>query len=166
MCRLFPILLIVIALGAGAGAGLYLGGDKACAAGAAAPAPEADAADGDDCGEVVKEKADKPTEYAALQRQFVIPVMRDGQVNAMVVASLALEVVEGGSETAFSAEPKLRDAFLRVFFTHAHSGGFDGEFTSQNAMVELRDRLREVAEPILGSVLKEVLITDIVRQDL
>ena len=164
MKRLFPMLLVIIALAGGAGAGLYLGGGKACAAGGGAAKPAA--APSDDCAEEGVDHATLPTEYAALKRQFVIPVMHGGKVEAMVVASLAVEMIEGTTEIAFSSEPKLRDAFLQVFFVHAHSGGFDGAFTQHDAMTDLRARLQEVAEPILGDSLRAVLITDIVRQDL
>jgi len=166
MKRLIPIIAVVVALTGGAGAGLFLAPKDACAA--AEPAPASSDEDMTDCApkDEMSDKKDVPTEYATMNRQFVIPVMRGGQVQAMVVATLALEVAEGTSEAAYSAEPKLRDAFLQVFFVHAHSGGFDGAFTQASAMTDLRERLYEVAKPVLGDALKSVLITDIVRQDL
>lgn len=170
MKRLLPIIIVAIALAGGAGAGLFLAPKDACAA--AEPKADADADApkdmADDCEPMAEEAEDKDaaTEFAALNRQFVIPVMSGGEVRAMVVATLALEVAEGTSQAAYSAEPKLRDAFLQVFFVHAHSGGFDGAFTQAKAMSDLRTRLYEVAEPVLGKSLKSVLITDIVRQDL
>ena len=173
MKKLLPILAVILALGGGAGAGLFLAPKDACAA--ATDTADTDGSDmtandmAEDCitdGTAAKEKEGKPTEFTSLSRQFVIPVMRGGQVEAMVVATLALDNFEGTSEAAYSAEPKLRDAFLQVFFIHAHSGGFDGAFTQAAAMSDLRERLYEVAEPVLGNALIGVLITDIVRQDL
>lgn len=162
MKKLLPILLVLLGLGGGVGAGFMLrpppGEPEACA-----PAV--------DCPEPVEERpeptaSDKPTSFASLKKQFVIPVLRDGQVVALVVASLALEVDEGTDELAFIREPKLRDAFLQVMFIHAHSGGFNGNFTQDAALRDLKLRLYEVALPIMGEALHGVLITEIVRQDL
>ncbi len=126
-------------------------------------------AEGDPCAEAEKEPAPAPegaSGYAELNRQFVIPILDQERVVALVVSSLAVEVAEGATETVFEREPKLRDAFLEVFFVHAHGGGFDGEFTSSRAIQELKDKLREAALPIMGAELRNVLITEIVRQEL
>ena len=68
-------------------------------------------------------------EYVKLNNQFVVPVVEDGRVAAMVVLSLSLEVEAGNTEAVYQREPKLRDAFLQVLFDHANVGGFCGSFT-------------------------------------
>ena len=105
-------------------------------------------------------------EYVRLNNQFLVPVMRHGSVRSLVVLSLTLEVRSGQSLTVFQHEPRLRDAFLRVMFAHANSGGFDGNFTSASAMMPLREGLREAAAEVLGDITADVLIVDIVRQDM
>ena len=96
MARILPILLIVIALAAGAGAGMFLAPADACAAGGgdssggggAVHHYPKEAAHGDeDCGDEAHEDDShgEASEFAAIKRQFVIPVMQDGTVNAMVV---------------------------------------------------------------------------------
>ncbi|MHA3978326.1 flagellar basal body-associated FliL family protein [Halovulum sp. GXIMD14794] len=159
MKKLIPLVLILIGLGGGVAAGLVL---KPGAA-------ECDAAHEDDCA--VSEKEDEPdlsapTEFADFGRQFVVPIVKDDRVQALVVATLSVEMAEGEGEKAYAREPKLRDAFLNVLFVHAHSGGFDGAFTSRSAMADLKGRLVETAKPILGKGFRDVLITEIVRQDL
>lgn len=161
MRLILPVLLALLGLGAGIGAGLFL-----------RPAPE-DHAVINPCGEGQKAAEDVPApeaegkarDYVKLNNQFVIPVVDDEQVNALVVLSLSLEVTAGGQEVIFEREPKIRDAFLQVLFDHANSGGFDGAFTNGRNMTILRDALREAAITTIGTAVTDVLIIDIVRQD-
>jgi flagellar basal body-associated protein FliL len=173
--KLLPILLALIGLGGGVGAGLFL---------RPAPAPEDHAADataaagaeGDHAAEETPpaeeggvkaegEDAANATEYVKMNNQFVVPVVEDRRVAAMVVLSLSLEVENGSTETVYQREPKLRDVFLQVLFDHANTGGFSGSFTDGSNLVVLRTSLKEAAALVLGKVVKDVLITDIARQD-
>ncbi len=167
MAKILALILALGGLGAGVGAGLML-----------RPEPEPPA----EAGEVACDSADKPEaagedvqekvpegevgfEYVKLNNQFVVPVVDEEKVKALVVLSLSLEVVAGTRETIYQREPKLRDAFLQVLFDHANAGGFDGAFTNGRNMTLLRDALREVARKTLGATVRDVLIVDVVRQD-
>ncbi len=169
MKKLLPILVILFSLGGGLAAGFIL----------RAPAEEENTCAEDDaeCEANVAEKPEpaKPvarsappgtTDFAKLDKQFVVPIVRGERVRALIVAEMAIEVEKGQVEVVDQVEPKLKDAFLRVLFTHAHSGGFDGEFTAEYALDDLRARLFEEAHAILGDIAKDVLITEIVRQDM
>ena len=166
MGKILPILLALIGLGAGIGGGIALRPDPT------------EIADLEPCGGTgqqyaaeleMEESAAEPKpsslEYVKLNNQFVIPVVGDGRVRALVVMSLNLEVAVGGRELVYQREPKLRDAFLQVLFDHANAGGFDGVFTSGRNMALLRDALKETAQKTLGETLNDVLIVDFVRQD-
>ena len=109
--------------------------------------------------------SDENLEYVRLNNQFVVPVVRDAAVRSLVVMSLTVEVDAGQAEFVFSREPRLRDALLRAMFSHANAGGFDGAFTSPSALNPLRSSLRDAAYDVLGDVVNDVLIVDIVRQD-
>ena len=104
-------------------------------------------------------------EFAKLRTQFVIPILEEGRMRALVALSVSLEVTPGFQERVFSLEPKLRDAFLRVLFRHANSGGFDGNYIDRRVMDDLRGSLFQAAKLHLGDSLIAVLILDIVRQD-
>lgn len=170
MRKLLPLLLAVIGLGAGVGAGLALRPAAEEEAGIPTPGHEAEK----DPSEGAVE-AGKPAEqdghegatfdYAKLNNQFVVPVVADGRVSGLVVLTLSLEVTTGSTETVYSREPKLRDRFLVVLFDHAAAGGFDGDFTAPSKMAALRRALTEQARRILGAVVNDVLIQDIIRQD-
>jgi hypothetical protein len=162
--KLFPLLLALLGLGGGVAAGLYL-----------RPSPQETTEDmsaetGAD-GPLKTEGAASPIEdgsapdYVKLNNQFVIPVVQKGRVAALVVLSLSIEVASGQSETVYQREPKLRDALLQVMFDHANVGGFSGSFTDAANLVVLRNNLREAATMVLGTVVRDVLITDIARQD-
>ena len=133
--------------GVGIGAGVFLRADPAGHAEMAKAEPEAE------------------PEYVKLNNQFVIPVVQAGQVAALVVVSLSLEVKAGSTETVFAREPKLHDVFLQVLFDHANAGGFAGSFTDGSNLVVLRQALKEVAMQVLGDIVSDVLIVDIARQD-
>jgi len=108
---------------------------------------------------------DSLREYVKMNNQFVIPVVKDAGVQALVVLSLSLEVPAGQKDAIYSREPKLRDSFLQVMFDHANVGGFDGEFTNANNLDVLRNALREAAQKDMGDQISDVLIVEIARQD-
>lgn len=160
--KILPVVLLVLGSGVGVGAAMAL-----------RPAPEQTVA------EVQEQNTAAPAEtaygpdnpapsmdYVKLNNQFVVPIVKDRVVVALMVLALSLEVPEGNSETVFRREPKLRDSFLQVMFDHANIGGFDGTFTEANNLAVLRGALREAAQKVLGvEIVKDVLILEIARQD-
>jgi flagellar FliL protein len=169
--KLIPVLLVLVGLGGGVGAGLFLrpapaaedhaskGADATNAGAHGEPAAEGEAADHEG------EPEEGAPEYVKMNNQFVVPVVQDSRVAAMVVLSLSLEVEAGNTEAVYQREPKLRDVFLQVLFDHANTGGFAGSFTDGSNLVVLRTSLKEAAALVLGTAVRDVLITDIARQD-
>jgi hypothetical protein len=154
--KLFPLILGLAGLGGGIGIGLVLrpvSEQDTATEEAGAPAEEAEA------------ESEDAAEFVKLNNQFVVPVVDQGRVSAMVVLSLSLEVEIGNTESVYQREPKLRDAFLQVLFDHANTGGFGGSFTDGSNLIVLRTNLKEAAGLVLGPVVRDVLITDIARQD-
>lgn len=173
MKKLIPIIMLLIGSGAGVGAGIFL-----------RPVPVVDEAAPEDKSEVhADEKAhDKDheksvdnendgaagqgMEYVRLPNQFVVPLVAEDRISAMVVMSLSVEVTSGYSEDVLEKEPKLRDGFLRVLFDHASIGGFDGAFINNENLDVVRRKLRDVAKSVMGSdIVNDVLIFEIARQD-
>ncbi|WP_022702350.1 flagellar basal body-associated protein FliL [Pseudorhodobacter ferrugineus] len=149
IAKILPILLILVGLGAGLGAGLFL-----------RPADEHVEAEAS-----TSEEVPAVSEFVKLNNQFVIPVVEKGRVAALVIMSLNVEVTLGATEAIFSQEPKLRDAMLQIMFDHANAGGFKGVFTDGANLIVLRRALTESAQNIMGEVVKDVLISDLSRQD-
>lgn len=163
MRKLFPLLLALIGLGSGIGAGLFLRPSANDSGHAADPAAETDDHAGPE--ESASHEEGTGPEYVKLNNQFVVPVVKDGLVAAMVVLSLSLEVEPGSTEAVYEREPKLRDVFLQVLFDHANVGGFSGSFTDGSNLILLRTSLKEAAGLVLGTIVRDVLITDMARQD-
>lgn len=159
--KLLPALLALVGLGIGATAGLFLrpAAPEPAVAEATETEPEADA------HEAAPAHDETAPEYVKMNNQFVIPVLEGGRVASMVIVSLSLEVASGSSEQVYSREPKLRDAFLQVLFDHANAGGFRGAFTDGSNLILLRKALLEKARSVIGDVVRDVLISDIARQD-
>jgi Flagellar basal body-associated protein FliL. len=161
--KILPVVLLLIGSGAGVGAGIFL-----------RPAPEQSVVteqEGPEAKAAEDEAHDPDTppaemEYVKLNNQFIVPVVENKQVVALVVMSLSVEVPEGKKDAVFRREPKLRDSFLQVLFDHANIGGFNGAFTDGNNLAVLRSALREVAQKAVGKeIAKDVLILEIARQD-
>ncbi len=159
---LIPVVLALVGLAGGLFAGHSMKPapepeeGEAAEAAEAAPAPEPEPA------------PDAPGEYVKLDRQFIVPVIADEKVGALMVLQMAVEMAPdaGGSAPVFDQEPKLRDEFLRVLFLHAQSGGFDGAFTEPRVMDDLRASLTSTARRVIGPGVRAVLITSIIRQDI
>ena len=71
---------------------------------------------------------------------------------------------EATEKVVRSQEPKLRDAFLRVLFDHAHTGHFGTGYTETASLDLLRRNLLAVAKQLGGESVRRVLITEIARQ--
>lgn len=164
MGKLLPIICLMAGLAAGVGAGVIL-----------APAGEVEKAEDKvdakaDQGKQKNSKSgkddnEKTQEYLKLTKQFVVPVVAEDEISALVTMSLSLEVSPGIEDVFYEIEPKLRDRFLQVLFDHANSGGFNGAFTRSDNLTALRKALLEVAQKDLGQDVSQVLIMSVSRQD-
>lgn len=164
---LIPLLFTLAGLLAGLGLGQALRPIATGPATGSAPESAADIAGPETETDGTAPGADtaSPTEFVTLDNQFIVPILREGRVTSLVVMSLGLEVGEGSRKLVFAREPRLRDSFLQVMFDHANAGGFDGPFTEGSRLTLLRRTLVEAARPILGPVVRDVLITEVARQD-
>lgn len=166
MKLLLPVVFLLVGLGVGIGAAKLLTPEK--------PSEVASDAKEEKKTEAKEQKAQKKSdkgdkaggfEYLKLTKQFVVPVVKDDHISAMVTMSLSLEANPAITETFYAIEPKLRDGFLQVLFDHANTGGFDGIFTESDTLTVLRKALLEVAQKDLGADVSQVLIMSVNRQD-
>ncbi len=173
--KLIPLFIALIGLGGGIGAGLALRpapepvavADGTCPCDCGTPgAPDAATAQAGATADHAGEDGEATTDFVKMNNQFVVPVVQDESIAALVVMSISFEVPTGGSEKIYQREPKLRDLFLQVLFDHANAGGFDGAFTAGPNMRALRTALLESARSELGNNVDDILITDIARQDM
>lgn len=174
IAKLLPVIFLLVGAGAGVGAGLFLRPPPEPVAAEDGAAMEASAKETDEAEETGEDaeageaEDDGPpeSEYVKMSNQFVIPIVEDERVSALVVLSLSVEVQVGQKATVFEHEPKVRDSFLEVLFQHASLGGFSGAFTDPKNVNDIRRALLEVAQRDLGDLAKDVLILDMARQDM
>lgn len=167
MKKLLPIIVLIVAAAIGVGAGKFL-----------QPIPEKDISETpveqSEADERQSTRApsqpprdpDEVIEYVKLNNQFVVPIVVDERVASLIVISLSIETTDARKDDVLRKEPKLRDSFLQVLFTHANLGGFKGEFTRVDKLNSLRRLLLEVAQRDVGKdAVYDVLILEIARQD-
>ena len=152
--RLIFIGLFAASATAGGFGAKWLGTADVCSAD---PCPEAD---------IAAVSTPDATEFVKLGNQFVVSIVRDDTVDAVVVLSLSVEIPEGQRDVVFAKEPRLRSEFLKVLFEHAQVGGFDGQFTASGRMERLRRGLLQAAKAELEESVLDVLITEIARQEI
>ena len=104
-------------------------------------------------------------DYQRLDDPFLVPLVRNNMVEAMMVLTLGIEVTPGQSQLIHSQEPRLRNQLLQALFDHANTGGFDGMFTVSGNMRTLRESLTRAARDVLGDAVGSILILDMVRQE-
>ncbi len=174
MKLLLPLALGLIGLVGGAGAGWYLKPPPP-----PAPCLDAHGAEQDPslCAEAEPTDAElgeaaAPTEnpkdaseFVKLDRQFIVPLVSEEKISSLVVLALAVEVAPGHVEDVMTREPRVRDALLRALFEHAYTGGFNGDFTAEYVLRDLRRNLLIAARKVSGEAVRNVLISDIIRQD-
>ena len=167
MKKLLPIIVLIITAAIGVAAGKFL-----------QPAPEIEVAEAP-AGETEAEEPQairypsppprdpgEVIEYVKLNNQFVVPIVVDERVASLIVISLSIETTDTKKDDVLRKEPKLRDSFLQVLFTHANLGGFNGEFTRADKLNSLRRLLLEIAQRDVGKeAVYDVLILEIARQD-
>ncbi|MHA1530309.1 MAG: flagellar basal body-associated FliL family protein [Alphaproteobacteria bacterium] len=178
------IALVIVLLGVGGGLALGVAlrpgdtarGSDGAAAGAHSAAPaegngaaaSAGAGHGDEgeSGGGHDGDAGAERDYVKLGRQIIIPIVRGGKTEALILFDLALDVPRSMTVRTHAAKPRLRDAFLRELFEMSYTGAFSSTYTDERIIEEIRAKLRAAARRLLGDSVAEVLILDIMRQEL
>ncbi|MEM7728176.1 MAG: flagellar basal body-associated FliL family protein [Pseudomonadota bacterium] len=105
------------------------------------------------------------TEYIKFKRQFVVPVLKNEAVDALILLNLGIEVSASRRDEMFRKEPRFRDAFIRELLQLSDRGYFDQELTSPDTYEVLRETLARAAKEISEDGVTDVLILDLSRQD-
>ncbi len=164
---LIPLVIVLLGTGIGVGAGWFLAPDPPeapeCACDGTEEGGDGPAAEGAGEGAAA---VPAEYEYVDLEGQFVVPIIVNDSPVGMMVMSLSLEMEPGARETAYAKVAKLRDEFLSVLFGYASIGGFAGNYLDLEKLRQIRRDLTEKAQEVLGPVVHEVLIIDMIRQDI
>ena len=104
--------------------------------------------------------------YFKFSRQFVVPIIGEGGVGALVILDLNLEMQSEAATNFYFREPKFRDALMQELLDLANEGRFEGRLTDRRNLEVIRTDLLAAVQDVAGDAVKEVLILDIMRQDL
>lgn len=151
---LFSVIGLIVGGGMGVGGAMFL----------SPPPSDSEMVSGDTVSEPQDEEESERA-YADFSEQFIIPLMSDDAVEALMVVSISLEVNALDLQRVHDHEPKLRAAFLQSLFNHANNGGFSGNFTHFSTMASLKRELLYVAQDVVGETVSDILILDAVRQE-
>ncbi len=160
---IIPLICLIIGTGAGVGAGIFLAPEPPPEDAIVAETPAVEELTEEQAIEIAREE--NGLEYVDLSSQFIVPLLVDGKVDAIVVLAIGLEIIEGTMQEVMLSEPKLRAAFLQSLFNHSNNGGFSGNFTAYASMDSLRRELLAIARGVSGDKITDVLILDVVRQN-
>ncbi len=103
--------------------------------------------------------------YLKFKRQFVVPVVKGGKIESLVLLNLNLEIGDDAPENIHSFEPKLRDALMRELMALSHNGLFTGDLTNTKTYDHIRENLLSATKHVLEAGVKNVLILDLSRQE-
>lgn len=156
--KVLPIIIVLIAVGgAGYAAMMMKGGPQ--------PAPKAAADHGTDEVHGVKPEDLAGVGYFDFQRNFLVPVIGDSEVQAIVLMTLSIEMDESAIEEVRGREPRIRDQFMKTLLALSHEGVFDNDITDPATYETIRVRLSRVGQTVVHESVRSVLIVDFGRQD-
>lgn len=178
---IFPILLILVVIGGAVGGDFLKTRANASHVEAHADAssePRKKAGQGDVSNKKKKEGHEKSgkqkeglpytsetEQYLKFKRQFVVPVMLDGRIDALVIMNLNLVLGSDAPANAYSLEPKLRDALTRELLNLSNQGVFGEGLTSAKNYEVVRKTLLSASQSVMPDGVKDILILDIARQE-
>jgi len=113
-----------------------------------------------------KDGASGDVSYYKFSREFVVPIMEDGTVNALVILHLQLEIDSSISSSLFSMEPKLRDNIMTTLIAISHEGLLFDNLTDPESYESIRSLVLEGLKDVQTQGIENVLIVDLARQDL
>ncbi len=190
MKQIIPIIMVLIFVAAGA-----LGGSLLKAGGSAGPSVEKQAKEnghGADKGADKKEskgdhggdkkdkkdkkkktkgdhgKSDGPVSevsFYKFSREFVVPIIRDSRVDALVILNISLEVEGDTAQKLFTLDPKLRDNIMSTLIVLSNEPGLFDNMTQVENYERIRSAVLENLRNVIPEGINNVLILDFAKQD-
>ncbi len=109
--------------------------------------------------------ADSNAAYLKFGRQFVVPVVKDGAPQVMMILEISIEIEPSLAGDIYTLEPKLRDAFLAELMRLGGAGILTKVLESPEAMANAKSALLNTAHTLLGDGAKDILILGIGVQE-
>ncbi len=104
--------------------------------------------------------------YFKFSREFVVPIMRQGDVESLVIINMSIEADPGVSDTLFRMEPKLRDNIMTTLIELSHETDSLQNFADVQNYETLRSAVLYGLQELVPEGIRNILIVDIGRQNL
>lgn len=104
--------------------------------------------------------------YYKFSREFVVPIMRGGQVKSLVILHISLETDSSTADSLFTEEPKLRDNIMTTLIELSNDGRTLEELTNVNNYETIRAMILMNLNDAISDGIRNVLIGDVAKQDL
>ena len=110
------------------------------------------------------EKDGSSTGYIKFSRPFIVPVLNSSGRNFVIMMDINIEAPSSATQSAYEKEPKLRDVMLQTLFNLSNEGTFGENLLVENNMDDLREKLLEAAQSVIGEDAQNILILNISKQ--
>lgn len=104
-------------------------------------------------------------EYMKFKRQFVVPVMQGGNIDALVIMNLSVALNGDAPSDSYNYLPRMRDAFTRELLSLSDEDVFGANLTSVESYQRIHEKLLTAAQQVMPEGVEDVLILDLARQE-
>lgn len=102
-----------------------------------------------------------PAAYFKFSRQFVTPLLEEGEPAALLILDVVIELAPDASEAIYADEPRLRDAVLKALVAQAAKGDLREALTAPDRLELTRAAVLEGVRAIIGDDARAVLLMDV-----
>lgn len=103
--------------------------------------------------------------YFKFSREFIVPIIRQGRVDSLVILNLSLEADSSIDQKLFEMEPKLRDNIMTTLITLSNDGTTFESMTDVENYETIRSMVLMNLQTVVSTGIENVLIMDLAKQD-
>lgn len=104
--------------------------------------------------------------FFKFSREFVVPIMRQGEVESLVIINMNIEADSSVSDVLFRMEPKLRDNIMTTLIELSHGTDALQNFAEVQNYETIRSTVLGNLQELVPEGINNILIVDIGRQNL
>lgn len=111
-------------------------------------------------------KSSGASAYYKFSREFVVPIMRGGQVTSLIILHINLETDTSTADKLFAEEPKLRDNIMTTLIGLSNDGRTLEQPTDIRNYEQIRATILTNLQDSIDEGIQNVLIVDMAKQNL
>ncbi len=104
--------------------------------------------------------------YFKFSREFIVPIIRQGRVDSLVILNLSLEADSSIGQKLFEMEPKLRDNIMTTLITLSNDGTTFESMTDVENYETIRSMVLMNLQSVVSTGIENVLIMDLAKQEI